>query len=399
MIWKFALRNVLRNRKRSFLTMLTVFFGALLVGVTQAWVNGLVNDYIENFTRYQTGHVRVTTEEFLKREKFMPVDEVITGVEALKKKIENLQDVERVEERVQFGILLGHRETTVQAVGMGLELTSNPLDLKNKIIKGKFTGSGIYIGHKLAEKLKVSPGEELLIATKTSIGGLNGIRVTVEGIFRLGMAYDKRYFFLDMKDTRRLLKLGDSTTALFIYSKSHDNVEDLKTHVSATLPGGIVAKTYKEQMGEFYATLDTMKSFYAFFEILVLFLASFVIINTMMMAIFERLREIGTMKAMGMTDGEIFLNFTCEGAIIGAAGGITGAIIGFLIISYFGTRGIDMSSQLESFEMPIEYVIHPVTQLKDLAIALAIAIVVPACAAMIPARYARKLMPAEALRK
>ncbi len=165
------------------------------------------------------------------------------------------------------------------------------------------------------------------------------------------------------------------------------------------IPKEAAALTYKEQMGEFYATLETMRGFYTFFEVIVLFLASFVIINTMMMAIFERLREIGTMKAMGMTDRQIFLNFTCEGAIIGAAGGIIGAIVGFFIISYFGARGIDFSTQLENFEMPIEYVIHPVAQFKDLAIAVAIAIIVPACAAMIPARYARKLMPAEALRK
>jgi len=399
MIWKFALRNVLRNRKRTFLTMLTVFFGALLVGLVQAWVNGMINDYIENFTRYQTGHVRVTTEEFLKREKFMPVDEVITDTAALKETIKSLEGVVRVEERVQFGILLGHREKTVQAVGMGLELSSNPLNLKEKIIKGKFTGKGIYIGYKLAKKLNVSPGEELLVATKTSIGGLNGIRVTVAGIFRLGMAYDKRYFFLDMEDTRRLLKLGNTTTALFVYGTSHEDVEKLKAMVKKVIPEEASVQTYKEQMGEFYATLETMRSFYTFFEIVVLFLASFVIINTMMMAIFERLREIGTMKAMGMTDRQIFFNFTCEGAIIGAAGGIIGAIVGFFIISYFGTRGIDFSTQLENFEMPIEYVIHPVAQFKDLLIAVAIAIIVPACAAMIPARYARKLMPAEALRK
>lgn len=379
--------------------MLTVFFGALLVGITQAWVNGMVNDYIENFTRYQTGHVRVTTEEFLKREKFMPVDEVITDAAATKKRLAGIEGVARVEERVQFGILLGHRETTVQAIGMGLDLSSNPLNLKKKIVGGKFTGRGMYIGHKLAKKLNVSEGEELLVATKTSIGGLNGIRIKVEGIFRLGMAYDKRYFFLDMEDTRRLLKLGDSTTSFYIYGKTHEEVEDLKAAVMKALPEGITAETYKEQMGELYATLNTMKSFYAFFEVLVLFLASFVIINTMMMAIFERLREIGTMKAMGMTDRQIFLNFTCEGAIIGAAGGIIGAIVGFFIISYFGAKGIDFTTQMENFDIPIEYIIHPVAEFKDLAIAVAIAIIVPACAAMIPARYARKLMPAEALRK
>ena len=120
----------------------------------------------------------------------------------------------------------------------------------------------------------------------------------------------------------------------------------------------------------------------------------------MMMAIFERMREIGTLKAMGMTDRELFLNFTCEGAILGAIGGVLGATVGFfLIVAISLSGGINMEEQMGSFDVPFDYIVKPVIQVSNLIFAIVLSIIVPALAAMIPARYARKLMPADALKK
>lgn len=400
MIFKFAFRNVLRNRKRSFLTVLTIFLAAILVGMAQGWVNGLLDVYISNFTKYLTGHVRITTDEFTKREKFMPVDELVPGSENIIKQVSKIEGVRAVKERIRFGILLGSDETTTESIGMGIDLKNNEFDLPNKLKSGKVTDSGIYIGDKLAEKLGVGLGQELLIATKTSEGGLNGIKLRIEGIFNFGMMYDKKFFFISLKDAKRLLKIYNGTTEIFVFADDLSLMSEVKKKITGILPEGLVAKTYKEQMGtEFIETIEAMRPIYGFIEALVLFLASFVIINTMMMAIFERMREIGTMKAIGMTDRELFLNFTCEGAILGVAGGIIGAIVGFLILWAVSQNGIDFSAQVENLDMPIEYIIRPKLKISDLLVGLVISIVVPTIAAMIPARYARKLMPAEALRK
>ena len=174
--------------------------------------------------------------------------------------------------------------------------------------------------------------------------------------------------------------------------------DSLKTDIVKLLPVNLTAETYKEQLGTLYETLDSTKVIYSIVEGVILFLASFVIINTMMMAIFERIREIGTMKALGMTDRELFINFTLEGALLGAAGGILGAAVGFCIIAVLSHTGIDMTTQLQGLDMPFEYIIRPRIGILDLVISLSISIVIPALAAMIPARHARKLMPAEALR-
>ncbi|MDH5720004.1 MAG: FtsX-like permease family protein [Spirochaetia bacterium] len=399
MLFKFAFRNVLRNKKRSLLTFLSIFLGAIIVGLASGWINGMVAVYQNNFTKYQTGHIRITTEEFIKRQKFMPVDELISNHEKLISEIKKIEEIRDVRERVRFGILLGHKENTVSAFGIGINLNDNEYQLKEKLIEGAVKKSGIYIGSILAKKAGVKVGDELLIATKTSQGGLNGIKLKVEGIFKIAMMYDKNSFFISLADAKKLLKIYNGTTEIFIYGKNIENSEIYKQKISALLPPGILAQTYREQLGDFMSLMESMKGVYIIIEALILFLACFVVINTMMMAIFERLHEIGTLKSMGMTDRQLFLNFTLEGSIIGAAGGILGAIVGYALIAYLAHRGIDFSQEVKDLTIPIEYVLRPVIAVKDLVIAVLICIIVPTLSAMIPARYARKLMPAEALRK
>lgn len=399
MILKFALRNVLRNKRRSFLTVLTIFLAAALVGVAQGWLNGMTGVYTDNFTKYQTGHARVSTRGFIKREKFLPVDEVIYDSGEIIEKISRVPGVRAVRERIRFGILLGNKDATSEAMGMGIDLKDNEFGLGKKLVSGKMADSGIYIGEKLARKINVKVGDDLLIATRTSEGGLNGIKLPVRGIFKFRMLFDKKFFFISLADAKKLLKIHNGSTEIFVYGEDISQADDIKGDIQAVLGPGLAVETYREQMGEFMDTLEASKSIYAFIEMLILFLASFVIVNTMMMAIFERMREIGTMKALGMTDREIFINFTLEGAILGTAGGIIGAVIGFLVIFFLSEKGIDFTSQLENIDMPFEYILRPRIGLGDLIPAVLMSIIVPSLAAMIPARYARRLMPGEALRR
>ncbi|MEW6515535.1 MAG: FtsX-like permease family protein [candidate division FCPU426 bacterium] len=400
MLMKFALRNVLRNRRRSFLTALAVFFGAMIVGVAQGWINGLVNLFIGNYIVYQTGNVRITTEEYLERERFIPVDTLIPDAKSLSDRIRVLPGVKAVEERIRFGILLGHGDNTVEALGVGLDLEHSAFGLGEKLTAGTLGPEGLYLGKDLAARLGVKMGDELLLATKTSEGGLNGIKLPVAGLVKTGIGmYDKKLFFISLADAKRLLKIQDGTTELYVLTQEEKQTDAVDAAVKSLLPAGLAARTYQEQLGPLFSSFHVMRIMYIFIEALILFLASFVVINTMMMAIFERLHEVGTLKAIGMTDRELFVNFTLEGALIGAAGGIPGALVGYGFVALLHFTGVNMESFMKSVEMPIEYVMHPSISILAALIAVVLSIVVPALAAMIPARYARKLQPAEALRK
>ena len=120
-MFKFAFRNVLRNRKRSILTVTAILFASITVCLTQGWMNGMLDMFQENFIRYQTGGIRITTENYLKRERFMPVDENIPDPEKLVAQIKAIPGVQAVEEKIRFGMLLGHEEKSAPAFGMGIE--------------------------------------------------------------------------------------------------------------------------------------------------------------------------------------------------------------------------------------------------------------------------------------
>lgn len=404
-MFKFALRNVLRNKKRSIITAIAVLIGAMVGTLALGWVNGMMDMMMNNYVKFQTANMKIVTPEFHEHEKFMPVDEYFEGVSETTKKIKAIDKVTMVEERIRFGIMLSRNEITETAIGMGIDLKNNQINIKRKLIAGGIEESGIYIGAGLAKKLGIPTNENcksvsLLLATKTSEGGLNGIKLPVKGVFKynIGM-YDNQMFYIGLADAKKLLKLHpDATTELYVFTEKMDDTIAVQEAVKKILPKETIVLNYKQQfaMLELY---EIMRKIYGFVSALIVFLGSFVVINTMMMNIFERMHEIGTLKAMGMTDRSLFFNFTLEGGIIGAVGGIFGALAGFGIIVTMAKVGMDFSEAFGGIEMPVDPIIRPDVSIGTLIMAIIISIVVPAMAAMIPARVVRKITPSEALRK
>lgn len=399
MLLKFAFRNVMRNKKRTLLTALAVFFAAFVTSLSQAWTTGMMDMLFSNIVKFQTANIRIATDEFVKRERFFPLDELVYDNEQLIKDIKKIENVETVEERIRFGILLGRGDNTTEAIGMGINLLSNKLEIDKKLIEGGIAKSGMFIGSRLARKLKVKKDDKLLIATITSEGGLNGIKLPIKGIFeyKIGM-FDSKFFYIGLADAKKLLKIYEGTTEIFVYTKSLGAMPKVKTEISKLLPEGVSAMDIKEQLGGLYMMFEIAGVMMLFFESLILFLASFIIINTMMMAIFERTKEIGTLKALGMDDRQIFVNFTLEGAIIGAIGGVAGIVIGYIVIFIIAKVGMDFTTVAQGVDFPFPYVMRPIGRFRDAIISLLLSIAVPAIAAMFPARRASKMTPSEALR-
>ena len=379
--------------------MLSVFFGAMVVALAAGVMGGRTSWMIDGFIKYQTGHIRVTSENFVKRERFVPVDELVDSPGPLMDRLRKLPDIERVEERVKFGIMLGYGDRTVPAVGMGLDLLDNKFKLSSRLLSGSIAGSGLYIGDKLAEKLGVKTGDSLLLATKTSEGGFNGIKLRIMGTYSFGNSlFDSRMFFVGLEDSKKLLKIKDASTEILVYLKKEKYTDRAVPEINKILPAGVTARSYKEQLGSLYSLMVLSDRVMYFVQALILFLASFVVINTLMMAVYERMKEIGTLKAMGMTDGEIFWNFTLEGGIIGAIGGTAGAIFGYALVLALNRTGISFSKAVEGTDFPVDSILYPEAGIAILLLTIALGIIIPALSAMIPARHAKKYTPAEALR-
>jgi putative ABC transport system permease protein len=398
--FKFAFRNVLRNKKRSILTATSIFFGSIVVAFAIGLVNGMVDNYVSNTVDYQTGDLKVTTKRYVRYERFMPVDETMTGADRLMLKIRQIPGVDKVYERIRFMLLLGKDEDSVPAMGIGADLNSPELNLKDKIYKGSLESIGLYMGYELAEKLHVKIGDRILIASfNTAEGGVGGIKMQVKGLlnFDIGV-FNRQLFFIDMGNARKLLKMYGQDSEIYIYAKRGASIKYLEHRIRLILPPDLTVRNPSEQVGGIYDLMIMVKYIYYFFVLLILMLASFVVISTIMQAVFERIREIGTLKAMGMADGEIFIDFTLEGAIIGAIGGIPGATLGYLMVIITGITGIRID-QFKLVDMPFNFVIYPSMGPEVFFFTIAAAIIMSSAAAMLPAKTAGKLTAAEALRK
>ena len=400
---RLAVRNIRRNRKRSLLSMIAIFIGSLIVVISEAWIGGVVNAYINGSARLQTGHIRVMHKNYRKRERFLPVDELIPDIEQLKKRLRTIPGIIRVEERLRFGILLGKGSRSFPAVGVGLEFGNSRLGIKNHLLKKSkavpFRENGLYPGKKLAKKLRAKTGDSLLLATRTSWGGLNGIKAVVARPVSTGSSkLDRAGFFISIRNARKLLKTGKSGTEIYIYLDNYKNAKQIAGRIQKILPPDTVALTLAQQNPAFYEYLTTVQSFMVLIDSFILFLASFVIINTMMMAVFERTREIGMLKALGMPESGIIRVFGLEGAIMGVAGSCLGALTGWILAIITAGVGIDLTSQMEGIDMPLEYIIRPQTGAETVLITILLAALISGTAAIIPALKIRKQSAAEALR-
>jgi putative ABC transport system permease protein len=399
-LFAFAFRNVFRNKKRSLLTASSVFFAALVSAFMIGFINGMMEDMVKGYVNYQTGDVKVTSKNYAEQIRFMPVEETAPKADEWIARIKAIPGVAGVEERIPFGILLGKDDDTVPAVGVGLDLVNSRVGLSEKIISGKLTDGGIFLGKQLASRLGVKVGDSILLATKTSEGGLNGIKLKVGGVLNFGISMlDRKFFYTGLQDARRLLKIKSGTTEIFVFADRKADRAVLAKSIRSVLPASEAAVlTPAEQVGSYFDLLTSARYIYYLLALFVIFLATFVLVNTMVMAVYERIREIGTLKSIGMTDRQVFLNFTLEGAILGSLGGIPGAVLGYLLVAYYSVQGIVFAG-LENLEMPIRMKIYPSMGIEVLVATLVMAIGMSMLAAMFPARRSNAFSPAEALRK
>ena len=201
---------------------------------------------------------------------------------------------------------------------------------------------------------------------------------------------------MNLSRAQKLLRMGNGVTEILVFLKNPKDADGFAR--SLKLPHGIEARTLNELLGPVASMLRFTDIFYALFFGFLVALAAFAIVNTMTVAVFERMREIGTLKALGMTDNEIFELFTLEGALLGLAGGLTGSALGYGLAAILAKHGINYGSMLKNISLPIPYVVYPKLDIGTVLFALLLVLVMSVLASAIPSWSARKLTPAEALR-
>ncbi len=415
-IIKFALKNIWRYKRRTIIT-----FGAISIGIVafvfmDSMLRGFHYESVRNFIDYESGHLKIYDREFYEEMS----DE---GFLLLDKGIDNYEDVENsiktegvlTAPRITFNARLvneeigGERPCTV--IGIDPEKDSSVYKLPEAVLSGRFLKSdenGILIGKIVAEKMEVELGGMLTILTRTKNDTYQAISVDVVGIINSPNPNINRstaYVPLDIVDVD--LDMEGSVTEIGLRAKS-DDVDSLFREIEDKLKGSNLAQlqvvSWKE-LGKDWLTLSKTKMTGSYVLILVIFVIAAVgIINTMLMSVFERIQEIGMMRALGMSDREVLWSFVFEGGAIGFLGASLGVFLGFALNSYLVYHGIDWSSFGDSMkDMDIGYrvimaVIKGVWNPGAFVFAFLFSTIAPALVSIYPSRKALKMEITEALR-
>lgn len=417
-IIRFALKNIWRYKRRTIITFSAISIGIVFFVFLDSMLRGFYYDSLRNFIDYESAHVKVYNKEFyaeMEDEGFLPLSKGIDNYEELEKRLK-VDDVVMAP-RITFSATLvnenigGERPFTV--IGIDSEKDRKVYSLSDAMLSGKVDDlkageNGIIIGRIGAQKMEVDLGDTLTILTRTRNETYQAISVDVVGILDSPNPNINRtvaYISLDIADLD--LEMEGSVTEIGFRAKS-DDVNNLSLELTDKLESAglsqLQAFSWKE-LGKDWLTLHKSKMAGTYFIIVVVFVIAAVgIINTMLMSVFERVKEIGMMRALGMNDREILWSFIFEGGAIGFLGACLGVFMGLILNSYLVYHGIDWSALGKNMaDIDIGYrvvmnVMKGVWNPGAFIFAALFSIIAPALISIYPSRKATKMAITQALR-
>jgi ABC-type lipoprotein release transport system permease subunit len=347
-IFKLGLKNLLRYKERTFLTCLSLAVGICILIFFNGMLEWADEATIRNLKKYETASMKIGNTEFFEEENYILVDEVVKE----RKKIEKILNAKGLEytPEIKFKANLINEITgdSYTFFGMGIEIESHKkvYDLHEMVYEGTFPtkDNEIMISKNTAELLKVKVGDYLIVEADTKDGAHNADAFKVTSLFETpNPELDKKFFYISIEGANSLLAMNGDITLISIKAEQNEGnlARELKKEIDIE---GITVRTWQEQAKDYMDLSQGKKGGSSMMLMMVFIIITVGIVNTMNMAVFERTGEIGMMRAMGMTNREIILNFIFESGAIGFLGGILGLILGAIVTWYLIQYGWDMSN-------------------------------------------------------
>ena len=399
-----AFRNVFRNRRRTIMTLVMVgggVAGLLLVGgffARMFW--GLRESTIND----GLGHIQIFTAEHFDREEKHVLDTGIDNWRQVAGTVSTGGHVRGVAPRIEFNGMLSNGVKSGIFMGSAVDpVAEESLGFTPRLAAGRDldTKPGgeveAIIGAGVAHSMNVEPGDGLTILAVTSDGALNGIDVQIVGVVNTGFKeMDDRYLRITLPSAQRLLQ-SDRVTNLVVgldRTESTDQVADALAPRLRGLPQQLVLKKWIDLAAYYKQVRSLFSTIFVFLGVIVFFMVLMSSVNTLLMTMFERTREIGTMLAMGTPRSWIMALFVLEATLLGVLGAIVGVAGGNLLGVLINHAGIHLPPP-PGTNVPMAFrVLH----VPSLMIGSSILVIVSlALAAILPAIRASRLQIAEAL--
>ena len=397
--FKIAYRNLGRNRRRSLLSGLALAMGTALLMFIAAFFQGEMRSSMETTLRLSSGHLQVRAANYDPDKLSVAWEYLIENPGQVAAQIETLDQVEVATSRLFASGIITVQDDSVGVQILGIDPASKANDPYRNLVSGDFLTAddreGILIGYPLAQNLGLEVGDQLNLLVNTSDGTVDEQLFKVRGIYTTGTtAYDKGIVFLPLAKAQAFSGAGDHASMIFILLHDREQAEA----VAAAIPSqNFQVKTWRELNSLLVLVNDFSNAYLTVINLIILGITVTVIVNTLLMSVFERTREIGILSAIGMKGRQIVSLFLAEASLL-ALGGISfGALAGWAISAYFGKVGIYFGDLGMSADMLLNDRIYTILTLESAINLIISAFVITLLASLYPARMASRMEPVEAL--
>ena len=405
--FKIAWRNVLRNWRRSLLTLLVIAVG--LAGLIFAWAlaDGTAEQLIGNYTDYLTGHVQIQKKGFQKE---MSIFLALDNPREIIAKISQDPEIKSFTERIAGRAFISFGEKSVGMVLVGVDPSSEVrvTNVWQAMIAGRYLEpkdrASMVLGKAMSIRLGANLGDKVAVITQAADGSLGAASYKVVGIYSTGTgAFGGTYAFITLPAARDLFALEGRSTAIVIKAENLKAVSYLKSSLRTMFnPQKIEVLDWGQITPELLRTFKVREAV-AYMVLLIVFLiVASGILNTILMSITERTREFGVMMALGTRGYQVIILIILESFLLGMAGILGGSILGSAVVSILNITGIDLIrfvKYLGTGTPAIPSIVYPIITIERLFILAAMVLLVAVLAAFYPAVKAAALKPAPAIRQ
>lgn len=400
-MFKLALRNILRQKSRTAMTLAAIVFGVSGLILTGGFVADVLTQLGEATIHSQLGHVQVFKQGFYEKGSRSPEKYVIDDADQIARFAAKMPEADTVLQRIRFAGLLNNGKADWAIVGEGVEPDKeNHLGTFVRITAGRQLkdedASGVLIGDGVAKALALEPGDTVTLIMNTADGALNTTELNVVGVFQsFSKDFDTRAVRIPIAAARELLARDGANSIVLLLHRTADTalVKNLLTPRLQSL--GFDIRDWVE-LSDFYAkTVELYRTQFGVLQWIVLIMVLLSVFNTVNMSVFERVGEFGTLMALGNTRGYVFRLVMVENAMLGLFGAVVGVVLGTLAALAISEVGIPMPPPPNS---NVAYTATVRVLPDTVLLAFGVGLIATLAAALLPAHRVSRTPIVDALR-
>jgi len=397
--FKLAFRNIGRNKTRSLLSALAVAVGMALLLLMASVMEGEMRGAMQNSIRLQSGHLQIRPASYDENKISLKWEDLIENPEQVVEKVTSLPQVTAATPRLIASAILtlSDQSKGVQILGIDPGSAANdPFQIG--LLDGQYLQAedreGVLIGQTLADKLNLKVNDKVNLLMTTSNGDVDEQLFTVRGIYSTHIpSYDESTVLMPIAKAQSFTATENHASTIFVLLQNQEQAEPVAQALNTS---NLKVLTWREQNALITQFEDFAGVALIFFYLIVLGITATVVTNTLVMAVFERTREIGILSAIGMKGRGIMAQFLTEAALLATGGVIGGLLIGGALVAYFTVYGIYIGDYGVTGMLFEDHIYAHLTLQNTLSLTI-VTYIITLIASLYPARLAARLEPVEAL--